>query len=479
MISKEDFLKNAGGKKCLVLGDIILDKYLVGDVSRISPEAPIPVVCITGERYTLGGAANVASTVAACGIETVLCGSIGKDEGAKKILELLSRHTINFAGICSEMRGTIVKVRVTGQVQQMIRLDYENTVPLNAVEEQELLAGVLRELKNVDIVIISDYKKGICTEAICREVICAAKGRGIPVLVDPKQADWTRYRGAAVITPNYKEFEKTVGKTLKNNENSIKREGLKVIKKYGIGGLLVTRSQYGMTYLTEKDVKTYPAKAQEVFDVSGAGDTVIAVLAVFLVAGVDERESVKISNFAAAISVSKIGTYVVTADEIFDRLEEEACFEKKAVIFSFDALELQLRKWRRSGAKIVFTNGCFDILHRGHVEYLQKAKTLGDYLIVGINTNRSVKALKGITRPVNDEYDRAFLIASLRCVDRVVLFDDDTPYELIKMVVPDILVKGGDYREDEVVGREFAGKTVILPLVEGYSTTAIIARAEQ
>ena len=185
----------------------------------------------------------------------------------------------------------------------------------------------------------------------------------------------------------------------------------------------------------------------------------------------------KISNLAAAISVSKIGTYVVAADEIFDRLETESQLRKKAVVLSIGDLEIQLEKWRRSGAKVVFTNGCFDILHRGHVEYLQKAKRLGDYLIVGINTNRSVKALKGVSRPVNDEYDRAFLIASLRCVDRVVLFDDDTPYELIKKVAPDVLVKGGDYREDEVVGREFAKETVILPFVEGYSTTGIIVRA--
>jgi len=266
---------------------------------------------------------------------------------------------------------------------------------------------------------------------------------------------------------------------VENKEHSIENEGLKLIKKYCLGSLLVTRSQYGMTYLTESWTETYPARAQEVFDVSGAGDTVISVLAAFLAAGTDYRDAVKISNFAAAISVSKIGTYVVSADEIFDWLEEEMGFRKKDTVTTFEDLEIQLKKWRRNGAKIVFTNGCFDILHRGHVDYLQRAKVLGDYLVVGVNTNRSVRELKGKTRPVNDENDRAFLLASLRCVDRVVLFDDNTPYELIKMVEPDILVKGGDYREDEVVGREYAKKTVILPLVEGYSTTGIIAKAEQ
>lgn len=479
MVSRKDFFESAGRKKCLVVGDVILDKYIIGDVNRISPEAPIPVVHITGERYVLGGAANVASTVAACGVRTVLCGSMGKDQEAERVLAFLNSRKIRFAGIRSKKRGTITKARVMGQVQQMLRLDYEDTQPFDAVEEQELLAAVLGEGKDVDIVIISDYKKGACTETVCREIIRQAKSRGVPVLVDPKHADWSRYRGAAVITPNFKEFEETVGKAVENREDSIEQEGLKLIKKYDLGSLLVTRSQYGMTYLTEKGAKTYPAKAQEVFDVSGAGDTVISVFAAFLAAGADYRDAVKISNSAAAISVSKIGTYVVAADEIFDQLEAEARLRKKAVVLSIADLELQLKKWRRSGAKVVFTNGCFDILHRGHVEYLQKAKTLGDYLIVGINTNRSVRALKGMARPINDENDRAFLIASLRCVDRVVLFDDDTPYELIKTVAPDILVKGGDYREDEVVGREFAKETVILPFVKGYSTTGMIARAEQ
>lgn len=479
MISRKDFFESAGRKKCLVVGDIILDKYIFGDVNRISPEAPIPVVHITGERYALGGAANVASTVAACGVMTVLCGSMGKDPAAEQVLDFLNSRSIFFAGIRSEKRGTITKARIMGQVQQMLRLDYENTQPFDALEEQKLLAAALQECKDSDIVIISDYKKGACTEMVCREIIRQAQSRGIPVLVDPKHADWSRYRGAAVITPNFKEFEETVGRAVENNESSIEQEGRKLMKKYALGSLLVTRSQHGMTYLTERGAKTYPAKAQEVFDVSGAGDTVISVLAAFLAAGADYRDAVKISNSAAAISVSKIGTYVVGADEIFDQLEAEARLRKKAVVLSIADLELQLKKWRRSGAKVVFTNGCFDILHRGHVEYLQKAKTLGDYLIVGINTNRSVRALKGMTRPINDENDRAFLIASLRCVDRVVLFDDDTPYELIKTVAPDILVKGGDYREDEVVGREFAKETVILPFVKGYSTTGMIVRAEQ
>lgn len=479
MISREEFWGRVNKKKCLVLGDIILDKYIFGDVNRISPEAPIPVVHITGERYAPGGAANVASTVAACGVKTVLCGSIGQDKEAEHILEFLVRRNISFAGIRSEKRGTITKVRVTGQVQQMLRLDYEDTLPFDAAEEQKLLAKVLYELKDSDIVIVSDYGKGVCTEEICTKVISAARSTGIPTLIDPKRADWSRYRGATVITPNFKEFAEAVGKMAENNESFIKYEGLELIKKYCLGGLLVTRSQYGMTYLAEGRVKTYPAKAQEVFDVSGAGDTVISVLASFLAAGVDYRDAVKNSNFAAAISVSKIGTYVVSADEIFDWLEAENCLRKKTTVTALDDLELQLSKWKRNGSRIVFTNGCFDILHRGHVDYLQKAKALGDYLVVGINTNRSVKALKGEARPVNDENDRAFLLSSLRCVDRVVLFDDDTPYELIKLIAPDILVKGGDYREDEVVGREFAKETVIIPLVEGYSTTGIIAKAEQ
>lgn len=476
MISREEFFEKVREKKCLVMGDIILDKYIFGDVNRISPEAPIPVVQIAGERYVPGGAANVASTVAACGVKTILCGSVGKDRGAERILDFLSGLSIDFAGIRSEEHGTITKVRVTGQVQQMLRLDYENTRPFDGEEERELLERALGELKNVDVVIVSDYGKGVCTEEICTKVISAARRNGIPVLVDPKHADWSRYAGASVVTPNFREFESAVGKAVENNEHPIEKEGLELIRKYHLESLLVTRSQYGMTFLAEGRARTYPAKAQEVFDVSGAGDTVISVLAAFLAAGAKPGDAVKISNLAASISVSRIGTYAVAADEIFDWLESEAYAGKKTVFSSFDDLKSELKKWRKSGAKIVFTNGCFDILHRGHVEYLQKAKALGDYLIVGINTNRSVRALKGVNRPVNDENDRAFLLSSLRCVDRVVFFDDDTPYELIKMIAPDILVKGGDYRVDEVVGREFAKETVIMPLVEGYSTTGIIAR---
>lgn len=477
VISREEFFESVKEKRCLVIGDIILDKYIFGDVNRISPEAPIPVVQIAGERYAPGGAANVASTVAACGVKTILCGSIGKDPEAERILDFLSRRNIRFDGIRSQEHGTITKVRVTGQVQQMLRLDYENTRPFDEAQERELLERALGELRNVHVVIVSDYGKGVCTEEICTKVISAARSRGVPVLVDPKRADWSRYAGASVITPNFKEFEAAVGKTVENSETPIEREGLDLIRKYRLGSLLVTRSQYGMIYLAEGKAKAYPAKAQEVFDVSGAGDTVISVLAAFFAAGTGHGDAVKISNLAAAISVSRSGTYVVAADEIFDWLEADACTGKKGVVSSYDELGPELKKWRKSGAKIVFTNGCFDILHRGHVEYLQKAKALGDYLIVGVNTNRSVRALKGVTRPVNDEKDRAFLLSSLRCVDRVVFFDDDTPYELIKMVAPDILVKGGDYRVDEVVGREFAKETVIMSLVEGYSTTQIIARS--
>lgn len=476
MISRKEFFEKVNGKKCLVLGDIILDKYIMGDVNRISPEAPIPVVHITGERYAPGGAANVASTVAACGVRTVLCGSIGLDSDAECILKFLSRRNIHYAGIRSEKHGTITKVRVMGQVQQMLRLDYENTLPFNEAEEQELLMRALRKLKDVNVVIISDYGKGICTEKVCSKVISVAHDSGIPVLVDPKRADWRRYRGASVITPNFKEFAEAVGTAVENNESAIKYEGLKLLDKYCLGGLLVTRSQYGMTYLTERGTETYPAKAQEVFDVSGAGDTVISVLAAFIAAGEGYKDAIKISNFAAAISVSKIGTYVVAAGEIFDWLETAAGSWKNEAIIDCEGLKAQLKEWRNNDAKIVFTNGCFDILHRGHVDYLQKAKALGDYLVVGINTNRSVKALKGEARPLNDEKDRAFLLAALRSVDRVVLFDDDTPYELIKIVMPDILVKGGDYKEDEVVGREFAKETVIIPLVEGYSTTGLLAK---
>lgn len=460
--------------KCLVVGDIILDKYISGNVNRISPEAPIPVVHIEKRWHALGGAANVACNIAGCRVDTILCGVLGNDENAKKVLDELKERHINFCGLELKERTTTTKTRVIGPNQQIVRLDEEITDSISLREEEILFQNLMEWLPKVKIVVISDYNKGVCTESFCKKLIQEANKYHIFVLVDPKTRDWTKYSYANLVTPNFKEYCEATGVEMINSEQEIRKNGKNIFLKYCLEGILVTRSQHGMTYLYN-DLRYFSCatKAQEVYDVSGAGDTVIAVIAAFLAAGYPLEKAIEVSNIAAAISVGKKGTYVVSVSKIFEMIEEKV-LDPYGKVISWAELKNVIKQWKEAGDKIVFTNGCFDILHRGHVTYLNAARKRGDHLIVGLNTDRSVKTLKGASRPVNNEEDRALVLSALSCVDKVVLFDEDTPYDLIKMIEPDELVKGGDYKESDVVGREFAGKVTIMPIVEGYSTTSII-----
>lgn len=474
MISYSDFIEKAEHVKCFVFGDLMLDKYIYGSVERISPEAPVPVVKIEKEAVVCGGAANVAANIQAMGVQVSISGRIGQDMNGTLLLDSMKDTGIDFKGIISDEAPTIAKTRIIGRNQQIVRIDQENIQEIKNKAVTELLRIMKKELRSCDVTVISDYGKGSCTGELCKCLIYEMHSLGKIVLVDTKEKDWTKYAGADLITPNFKEFKEAAGVECENCEDEICAYAVELCKKYSLGGILVTRSQYGMTYIgADGEFFTYDADAKEVYDVSGAGDTVIAITAAFLATKMPFIEAVYAANAAAGIAVSKLGTYHVSSVELFSLLGKKAS-KLNGRIWSLKEAVFQCRQWSSEGEKIIFTNGCFDILHRGHVWYLDQARKLGGRLVVGINTDRSVRRLKGDGRPVNRQGDRAFLISSLACVDGVVLFDEDTPYELIKSLCPDILVKGGDYKVEDVIGRELVDEVVIIPLAEGYSTTRII-----
>lgn len=463
-------------KICLVVGDIMLDKYLYGIVSRISPEAPIPIVSIKNETEMLGGAANVAANLKGLGLRVVLCSVSGNDYEGKVLNRLMEEKDIAYKGIQGDKRTT-VKTRIVGQNQQIVRIDKDDVRELNQEEEQLLIENLQIYAEQAECIIISDYRKGVCTKRVCQYLIETAHKHGGKVLVDPKQSDWSRYYNADIIKPNFGEFCAVAGKVLENTENDIILNAKGILKKYGLGNLLVTRSQYGMTMVElGGDYYSVEAIEKDVYDVSGAGDTAMAALTAGLCWGYGTKASVELANIAAGIAVSKSGTYVVGKQELLAAYQKMMGYGEIGFETSFVELTQKLQFWRQIQKKIVFTNGCFDILHRGHVEYLQKAKKLGDILIVGVNSDLSVKRLKGDLRPVNTVQDRVCLLQAMACVDEVVIFEEDTPYELLRQIQPDILVKGGDYKPEEVVGREFAREVRIMPFVNGCSTTRIIEK---
>jgi D-beta-D-heptose 7-phosphate kinase/D-beta-D-heptose 1-phosphate adenosyltransferase len=474
---KFHFLEKARGAKCLIVGDIILDRYLYGDVTRISPEAPIPIVKVAKKSDALGGAANVAGNVRGLCVDVELFGVIGDDPNGQTVLRLLAEKGIKFTGRLYD--STTCKTRVIGMSQQILRIDEEESRDISAEYAAKLMNDIKASMTDARSVIISDYGKGVCTPWLCSEVIKASKNAGIQVIVDPKAKNWKKYAGADIITPNFREFCAVQHRDIENEETRITRFAKNLIAKYDLGALLVTRSEKGMLYIsTCGETLSYAATAQEVFDVSGAGDTVVATVAAFLAVGFNAWSAVEIANAAAGIVVGKLGTYPISLDEVASSLDRRG-MEIEGKIVLIETLIPLVEKWRNAGEKIVFTNGCFDILHAGHVYYLKKASDLGNRLIIGLNSDSSVKRLKGETRPVNRQENRALLLSALKFVDAVTLFDEDTPANLIKSIAPDILVQGGDYRPEEVVGREFAGELVLIPYLDGFSSTGIIDKIKQ
>ena len=456
----------------LVVGDVMLDRYWHGATSRISPEAPVPVVRVEQHEDRPGGAANVALNLAALGAPAFLVGVTGVDEAADSLSDSLQAVgvTTRFQRIAGQ--PTIVKLRVMSRHQQLLRVDFEEAFRTDAVA---LSADVEALLDQVRVLVLSDYGKGALKNH--QALIQVARKRNIPVLADPKGKDFAIYRGASLITPNLSEFEAIVGRC--TDEADLVAKGQQLMTELELGALLVTRGEHGMTLLRPGHSALHlPARAREVFDVTGAGDTVISTLAGAIAAGEDLPQAVALANLAAGIVVGKLGTAAISAPELRRAVQREQGSERG--VLSLDQLLLAIEDARAHGEKIVFTNGCFDILHAGHVTYLEQARAQGDRLIVGVNDDGSVTRLKGPGRPINSVDRRMAVLAGLGAVDWVVSFAEDTPERLLSEVRPDVLVKGGDYGVDQVVGADivkaYGGEVRVLGLVENSSTTAIVEK---
>ncbi len=455
----------------LVVGDVMLDRYWTGPTGRISPEAPVPVVKVDQIEERPGGAANVAMNIAALGGHAHLIGLTGKDEAADALSQTLTSLNVHCDFIGLEGYPTITKLRVMSRGQQLIRLDFEEG--FHNVPQQDVVPPVVAGLSHAKVVILSDYAKGALEHV--QSMITAAKAANVPVLVDPKGSDFERYRGATLLTPNLSEFEAVVGKT--NGDEDIVEKGLTLLDQFDLEALLVTRSEHGMT-LIQKDAAPFhlPTQAQEVFDVTGAGDTVISVLASSLAAGKSYEEACVLANAAAGVVVGKLGTSTVSTIELAEAVHGSQ--ETGFGVIAESALKVVVAEARKRGETVVMTNGCFDILHAGHVSYLNEAAKLGDRLIVAVNTDESVKILKGPGRPVNAVDRRMAVLAGLGSVDWVVPFSEETPQRLISEILPTRLVKGGDYKPEEIAGGveviAAGGEVLVLNFEDGCSTSKII-----
>jgi len=466
-------LPDFSAARALVVGDVMLDRYWSGRAGRISPEAPVPVVNVADEQARAGGAANVAMNMAALGAQVTLMGLIGEDAHGQQLDGLLAQQGVRRHWV-RDGAGTICKLRVLSHHQQLIRLDFEQ--PFSAAAADELADRVAGVVADYDVLVLSDYAKG--TLAQVERMITAARTAGVPVMIDPKGQDFSRYRGATLIKPNQSEFEAIVGACA--DEAAIEEKGRGLMDQLQLDALLVTRSEHGMLLL-EAGQQAYRLRAQtqEVFDVTGAGDTVMAVLAAAFAAGASLSQAARLANEAASLVVRKVGTSVVSVHELREHLKRKQAHLGYVAPSEAELIE-QVRQAQARGERVVMTNGCFDILHAGHVRYLQEAAQLGDRLVVAVNSDASVRRLKGDSRPIVPLQARIEVLAALNCVDWVVPFDEETPQRLICAVRPDVLVKGGDYQPHEIAGAECVqaagGEVKVLSFWDGFSTTDIVNR---
>lgn len=472
-------LPDFAAARVLVIGDVMLDRYWYGPTSRISPEAPVPVVRVQGHEARPGGAANAALNMAALGAQVRLLGVSGQDEAAALLRDSLARSGIEPQLLETAERPTITKLRVMSRNQQLIRLDFEEPLSVaGAFDQAALQARFEAALADVDVVLLSDYGKGTLVGAAA--MVQAARAAGKPVLIDPKGADWTAYRGATLLTPNLSEFEAVAG--VAANDADIVARGEALCQALELQALLVTRSEQGMSLIEPgREPLHLPTEAREVFDVTGAGDTVIGVLAATLAARESLTRAARLANVAAGIVVGKLGTATASAAELAEAIERHHGHD--SAVLDEAALLARVAAARSRGERVVMTNGCFDLLHVGHVRYLEAARALGDVLVVAVNDDDSVRRLKGPTRPLNRCADRMRMLAALKCVDWVVPFSEDTPERLIASVLPEMLVKGGDYRPEQIAGyravTENGGEVRVLDFHNGYSTTSLIERARK
>jgi D-beta-D-heptose 7-phosphate kinase/D-beta-D-heptose 1-phosphate adenosyltransferase len=461
----------------LVVGDVMLDRYFWGDVRRISPESPVPVLNVTRTTCGLGGAANVARNCASLGCTTVLTGVCGSDEAADMLHAEARQHGIVTELVSDEAHPTTVKTRAIGGSQQLIRFDEEYTRGYTTAVEREVYSRVETWLAQTHAVIISDYYKGVCIGSLCSRIITLCRRHDVPVYVDPKTTNWERYTGATMVTPNAKEFRKKTGCAMDDDEE-VRTHAQQLLEAYSLDMLLLTRGAQGMSlYRHMHEPVHIPAQVREVYDVSGAGDTVIATFAAAAAAAYDPVTAARIATTAAGIVVGKLGTQSIARDELLARLSmgEIASASK---VCSLQSATTQVSAWKAQGKRVGFTNGCFDLLHVGHIKLLHEAAARADTLIVAINTDASVRRLKGQSRPIIAQQERAIILAALACVDMVVLFDEDTPRELIERLKPDVLIKGGDYTKEQVVGHDqvtrWGGTVVLVDLLQDKSTSSIV-----
>jgi len=467
-------------KRLLVLGDVMLDKYIWGEVLRISAEAPVPVVRETHESYQPGGAANVAMNIGKLGASVSLVGFTGGDADERLLAQVLSSAGIDHAFVSCENFPTITKLRIMAGRQQMLRLDRENLGSRLGSDYDRLRTKALEELPKCHAVILSDYAKGALAPSVCQSIIAAARKLEVPVLVDPKTPNFTRYRGATTICPNLQELS-VASQTNIDDLEAMLIQAERMVREFDLEYLTATLSEKGIAVVSPGRRFMAPAVAKQVFDVSGAGDTVISVLALCLASGLSIESAVPLANIAAGIAVAKMGTVPVEKHELLAALDPEIALHGEDKVLTRDELLRRIAVWRANGERVVFTNGCFDLLHTGHIVLLEQSRRLGDRLIVAINSDASVSHLKGPTRPLVGERERARVIAALASVDAVIVFDEPTPLELIVTSKPDVITKGGDYSAPTIVGAKevcsWGGEVKILPLVEGQSTTRLIERS--
>jgi D-beta-D-heptose 7-phosphate kinase / D-beta-D-heptose 1-phosphate adenosyltransferase len=487
-----DLVQQLGQPRVLVVGDLMLDRYVWGDAERISQEAPVILLHADRREERLGGASSVATMLRALGARVSLAGVIGTDFDGARLRQMLLDLGVDHEGVVTDAeRPTTVKERYIGRAQhrhpqQMIRVDYETRTPLGAVIEKELCTVIGQQVRRADIVLISDYDKGVCTPGLLAYVISAAKARGVRVLADPvRGGDYRKYHGCSAITPNRLEASLAAGVNIQSAAEALEA-GKQLCERLDLEAAIITLDRDGMALVhTDGRSDVFPTRPRQVYDITGAGDMVLSVLGMTLAAGSDYAPAIRLANIAGGLEVEKIGVATVTRDEILrDVLRGAGAVTGQTPglekVLGREALVHELTSRRRLGQRVAFTNGCFDVLHAGHVQYLQEARAQADLLVVGLNSDAGVRALKGDGRPVNDVEARSLVLAGLQCVDYVTVFDEPTPLELIRCLRPEVLVKGADYHKDQVVGAEFVescgGRVYLAPLREGVSTTRLLEK---
>jgi len=482
-IEIESFLSRLDSLTALVVGDLMLDEYVWGRTERISPEAPVQVVDVASEDLRLGGAGNVINNLVTLGCQVRVASVVGADDDGIRLHQMLREKGVVVAGVFfGDGRTTGRKTRILASNQQMLRIDRESRNPIHPEQEAQLLDYASRVVEECQVILVSDYLKGVLTDSLLQGLITLGRERGVPVVVDPKGNDYSKYRGATLLTPNRKEAQTASGVAIVDDA-SLARAGFRLRETLDLDALVLTRSEEGMSLFSRDGRETHlPTEAREVYDVSGAGDTVLSLLGIGLAGGMLLEDAARLSNIAAGIVVGKVGTSTVSREEILDVISRQHQ-DTDLKIKERHALQLLLDQKRQAGKTIVFTNGCFDLLHVGHVKYLQKARQLGDLLVLGLNSDASIRRLKGPKRPLIDEDERAHILAALDCIDYVVIFDEDTPLELVSLLRPHVLVKGGDYTPEGVVGKEivesYGGRVELIQFVDGRSTSNIISKILQ